>query len=94
MDSKSIKIEINTLLGAEFGLCFIDPVNFPDDGADENWPFELEYVGNVDGVDYYRFDDFGDIYYASWSPELVCFDSAEQIDSSEVGPRIREMERR
>lgn len=83
MDSRAIKTEINEYLGAEFG------VGGESDPPDENWPFELEYVGRVDDADYYRFDCFGDIYYATWSSELLCYDSAENIDSSEVGAQLR-----
>lgn len=42
-----------------------------DDGTpSETWPFDLEYWGDVDGWQLYRFDDGGTSRYAGYAPDV------------------------
>lgn len=82
MDDKEIKQQINEYLSAEWGLYD------ESDPPDESWPFQLEYVGRIDDTDYYRFDDFGKIFYATISPNLLCYRSAKVVESSKSGAKL------
>lgn len=84
MNNKEIKRQINEYLAMEFSLY---EENEP---PDEEWPFELEYAGRIDGTNYYRFDNFGIVYYATISNNLMCFHSARTIDSSDIGNKLQQ----
>lgn len=86
MDDKEKRRHINEYLAMEWGL--YDESEPPN----EKWPFELKFVGRIGDTDYYRFDDFGEFYYATISPTLLCYHSAKVIDSSDIGARLRQVE--